>query len=272
MNPSFIPVGTTGGTVAGMVGRTSEAFRVRVGKRPAVNVTPTPTPKPTLAPGIDTRGNGPFTWLVARGDGPDILFHYNSTSDVCGTGPGNAKAHVWLWGATTTLPDKALESRGDDYEWGMTSAETQSLDVGKYTGYIQFPGVNSRQDVFWDPVARCIDTPYDDKVYPDIVADIRFPATFRSSFEKVAKDMKYSDDLLVPVTLNVVDPSIRITDITQGEDKLWISGTTTWSNGTEITIRLDPDNYALASEKRKHTWTVKVIRNITYETRPDKGS
>jgi hypothetical protein len=247
-------------------GENYDAFRVRVGTRPVVNATPIPTPKPTLVPGIDARGNGPFTWLITRGDGPDILFKYNSTSDVCGTGPGNSKAHLWLWGSTTTFPDRELSSLGkDNYELGMNSGETSSLVAGKYTGYIQFPGVNGRQDVFWDPVSRCIDTPYDDVVYPDIVADIRFPVQFRADFERVAKDMKYSDDLLVPVTMNVVDPTIRITDIVQGEDKLFISGVTSWSNGTEITLRLDPDNYALASDKKKHTWTVKATGDLPNE-------
>jgi hypothetical protein len=234
-------------------GENFDAFRVRVGTRPVANITPTTTPKPTLAPGIDTRGNGPFTWMVARGDGPDIIFHYNSSSDVCGTGPGNSNAHVWLWGAETTVADrKLITGKNGDYEYEMTAADTESWPVGKYTGYIQFPGINGRQDVFWDPIARCLDTPYDDAVYPDVAVDTRFPVSFRTAFEKVAKDMKYSDDLLVPITMNVVDPSIRITDITQGEDKLFISG-------------VDPDNYALASDKRKHTWTVKATGDIGNE-------
>jgi hypothetical protein len=39
---------------------------------------------------------------------------------------------------------------------------------------------------------------------------------------------------------------------------LWISGITTWWNNTDLKIELDPDNYALAQDKRLHTWTTQV--------------
>jgi hypothetical protein len=63
------------------------------------------------------------------------------------------------------------------------------------------------------------------------------------------------------VTMQVKNPEIIITDIIQGEDILWVSGTTTWWNETDITVRLDPDNYATAQDKRDHTWITTAYGN-----------
>ena len=118
--------------------------------------------------------------------------------------------------------------------------------------------MNGRQDVFYEPIAKCLDTPYDDMYVPDQVINLRNPAGTKVLFENMTKNVKYSDDFLIPITLTLKDPEISITDITQGQDKMWITGITTWSDGTEITFRLDDDNYALASDKKKHTWTTTV--------------
>jgi hypothetical protein len=243
-------------------GENQDAFRVRVGTRPVDNATAniTPEPTPTPLPGIDMKGNGPFEWIIARGDSPDITFRYATTDPgVCGTGAGNDLAHLWLFGSTEMLMDIPLETMKDNnYQLGLSADDTAALGTGKYTGYIQFPGLNGRQDVFYEPIAKCLDTPYDDAYVPDQVINIRNPDGTKGLFENMVKNLKYSDDLLIPITLQMKDPEISITDITQGQDKMWITGITTWSEGTEITFRLDDDNYALASDKRKHTWTTTV--------------
>jgi hypothetical protein len=86
----------------------------------------------------------------------------------------------------------------------------------------------------------------------------------------MVRDKKWSDDLLIPITLTVKEPEIRIADITQGQDKMWISGVTTWCEGTEIVLRLDPDNYATAQDKRLHTWTTVVNGSLTDYRRFDQ--
>jgi hypothetical protein len=47
-----------------------------------------------------------------------------------------------------------------------------------------------------------------------------------------------------------------IKDTTQDEEKLYISGTTSWSDGTHITLKLDPDNYVLPADIKAHTWNI----------------
>jgi hypothetical protein len=253
-------------------GENQDAFRVRVGTRPidnATNLTPEPTPTPL--PGIDTKGNGPFEWIIARGDSPDITFRYATDPNVCGTGKGNDLAHLWLFGSTEMLLDIPLETLpNDNYQLGLSSDDTAALGTGKYTGYIQFPGMNGRQDVFYEPIAKCLDTPYDDAYVPDQVINTRNPAGTNGLFTGMINNTKYSDDLLIPITLTLKDPEISITDITQGPDKMWITGITTWSDGTVITFRLDDDNYALASDKRKHTWTTTVNGSLTNWRRFDQ--
>lgn len=245
-------------------GEYSNAFRVRTGTRPAPVVNLTPTPTPTPEPGIDTRGNGPFEYLVARGDNIGMTFHYKS-DDVCGTGGDNDEAHLWLFGtlgSTDSLMDIPLKTLGNgDYMLHISSDDTFGLDVGKYNGYVQFPGLNGRRDVYWDNLGQCLDTPYDDAIVPDVAVNLLNPEQVQKSFDALVYDAKYSDDLIVPIVLTMKQPEIIITDIVQGEETLWISGTTTWWNETEMTIRLDPDNYALAQDKAEHTWTTKATGN-----------
>jgi hypothetical protein len=65
----------------------------------------------------------------------------------------------------------------------------------------------------------------------------------------------------------VAEPTLTITEVVQDIQKkeLWIHGTTTWGEGTAITIRLDPDQFALKRDIREHTWASFAVGNISQE-------
>jgi hypothetical protein len=237
-------------------GENQYAFRVRTGDRPTQNISVNVTPEPTQTQiGMDTRGNGPFEFIIARGDDPRITFRYVPYAGTCGTDNSKSRAKLWLFGKTEMLMDIPINTTGpNDYVIPLSSEDTMALSNGVYNGYVQFPGVNGRQDVFYDPTTKCLDTPYDDGVVPDVEVQTFNIAGTKSLFEQMIFDPKYSDDMIIPITVTIKEPEVIVTDITQGTDKMWISGITTWWNGTRIIIMLDPDNYALAQDKRLHTW------------------
>lgn len=196
---------------------------------------------------------GPYHYLVARGDDPLI------TVRIARDDP----AHLWMFGTTTSLLDYPMKKDGFDYSYQMNLNDTFSVNPGKYTGYLQFDGKNRLQDVFWDSISKCIDSPYDDDVVPDLAVNERNPQMVKATFENQIKNMQYSDDILIPVTMTVSEPSVVITELEQGNDKLWLTGRTTWSNGTPITLKLDEENYKLAQDIRLHTWTTTISGNLT---------
>jgi hypothetical protein len=234
-------------------GENSVAFTIKPGTRPIINQSATGqnitnqsyTPNQTV--------EGPYSYLIARGDDPLIKIR------VAREDPG----HFWMFGAKKELLNFPMNQSGFDYSYQMQVNDTFSTDVGKYTGYLQFDGKNKLQDVFWNYDEHVLDTPYDDSVIPDVQVNEWNPPAVKAAFENLIKDNKYSDDILVPVTMQVVEPTIIITDLTQGDDKIYLSGRTTWSNGTVLTIKLDDENYKLEQDKRKHTWTTNITGPLT---------
>jgi hypothetical protein len=239
-------------------GENQVAFYVKPGKRPVVNETPMPTPTATPEPGLNEAGNGPFHFMITRGDNPIIQIHYADEA------VADSEMHLWLFGVTSKFLDIPLKKSNNTYTWMPNVTETASLEVSdKYKGYLQTSGRNQLQDVFWDNISKCLDTPYDDKIVPDMPVNINNPANIKSSFETLTRSVKYSDDYLIPITMEVKNPDIVIENLVQDDANLWIAGRTTWSEGTTITIKLDPDNYALAQDVRMHTWNVTANGSIS---------
>lgn len=247
-------------------GENQLAFYVKDGKRPVINETPTLTPTSTPEPGIDEKGNGPFHYLITRGDSPLLEMHFAKDSAVC-SGDGSYDGYFWIFGTSSAkLNKKLLKANESDYSYPMPELDTTSLQTGKYTGYLQFTGKNGLQDVFVSKDDKFLDSPYDDKVVPNVPIDTTLmtetASSIKSKFETIVNSAKYSDDILIPITMDVMEPDIVITNIVQDDANLWITGRTTWCSGTEITFYLDPDNYALEQDKRMHTWKTKVGGDI----------
>jgi hypothetical protein len=217
------------------------AFTILAGTRPAtINATTQPVNQTTDVQ--IKKIEGPYYFTIARGDTATFKTYQNRTD----TG------HLWIFAATKDSYDIPLEMDNQTYSKVLSYNQTFAMNVGKYDGYLQFNGKNGMQDVFIKD--GFLDTPYDDDIVPDVDLELWNLINMRGKFEKLTNDTPYFDDVLIPITIQVLDPVIMITDVEQDEDTLWISGTTTWSDGTVITLKLDPDNYKLASDIAMHTW------------------
>lgn len=186
---------------------------------------------------------GPYEYLIARGDTPTI-YSVLDRSDSC---------QLWIFSDTMDTYDLSLLNSNDIYSKTFAKSETLGMGVGEYDGYIQCNGNNGFQDIFI--LNGELDTPYDDRIVPDVPIVTWNLLNVKRQFDQLALDIPRFDDKLIPIKVSVVDPTITITSVEQDENKLYISGVTSWSNNTAITMRLDPDNYKLPRDIALHTWT-----------------
>lgn len=228
-------------------GENANAFRVIPGTRPVL-INLTNESEPNTTPNYFKEG--PFHYLIARGDSPRIYSTVNRT-DVC---------HIWLFTNSLSTLDIPMDNLNFTQYHNFTTADTYGMEAGTYTGYLQFKGLNGFQDIYTD--GNYLDTPYDDSKVPDVPIITWNMGNVKAQFDQLKSETPYFDDVLIPVTLTVEDPAITVTEVTQEENKLWISGVTNWDNNTVITLQLDPDNYALPLDKARHTWKTFVIGDI----------
>ncbi len=204
------------------------------------------------APARIIQEEGPYSWIIARWDDPAGYTNLKR-SDTC---------YLWLFSNNIDILGIRMEQSEPinnltTYSYHFSEDETKNLTVGKRSGYIQCVGRNNMQDIFVD--GKTLDTIYDDSKIPDVPVDSWNPYNVKASFDSVyAKMLSYStDDVLIPITVDVRDAKIHITDIYTDErnEKMYISGITSWKNQTVLTFMIDPDQYALKSDIRMHSWT-----------------
>jgi len=234
-------------------GEYSVAFTIKPGTRPVTNETipAENVTNETVIPNVTLEG--PYHYLVARGDDPLITVRIARDDN----------AHLWMFGATSQVIDYPMVKDGFDYSYQMKTTDTFSQTAGKYSGYLQFDGKNGMQDVKWDNTTKCLSTPYRTSLQKDVCPNVWNPANVKMEFENLVKTGYNSDDILIPVTMEVKEPEIIVTELSLGETKIWVQGRTTWSDGTTLTFKLDPNNYALAQEIRLHTWNTTIEGNLT---------
>lgn len=219
----------------------SLAFTILPGPRPIKRINQTIN-KTNVTPQIRPH-EGPYEYLIARGDTPTVYTALNR-SDVC---------QLWIFSDAMSTYDLSLEYSNDIYSRTFTKSETLAMSPGEYDGYIQCNGNNGLQDVF--VLNGELDTPYDDRIIADVPIISWNLLNVKRQFDQLASDIPRFDDKLIPIKVSVVDPTITITSVEQDEKKLYIMGSTSWSNDTAITLRLDPDNYVLPKDIALHTWT-----------------
>ena len=184
---------------------------------------------------------GPFYYLIARGDSPKVYTVLNRT-DV---------GSLWIFSDTMRSLNLAMSREGNTYYLELGDDLTYAIGTGEYEGYIQLNGQNKMQDIFLD--RDMLDTIYDDRMVADVPLISWNLAKVKEQFDDLRRSFQ-CDDEFVPVKMSVHDPDITITDVEQEDTKITLHGVTTWDNTTKITVKLDPDNYALTSEIRAHTW------------------
>ena len=224
----------------------SLAFKVIPGTRPKNKINQTINQTPVQI----VQHEGPYEYLIARGDSPTVYTVLNR-SDSC---------QLWIFSDTTNSYDLALIRDRDTYSRKLSEEDTLSMGIGEYDGYIQCNGNSGFQDIFF--VNGELDTPYDDKMVPDVPIISWNLLNVKRQFDQLASDIPRFDDKLIPIKVLVVEPTTTITSVEQDEEKLYIMGTTTWGNNSPITLRLDPDNYKLSRDIALHTWTTFTIGSI----------
>jgi hypothetical protein len=217
------------------------AFIVKPGKRPVNltrvnNTTVKAADEPVLV-------DGPFHYIVPRGDASEVYTVLNSQTLPC---------HLWVFSNTLDTYNLPMGKNQARYSYHFTEAQSLDMSVGEYSGYIQCDGRNEWQDIYLD--GNILDTPYDNNKVPDVTIEEWNLLNAKRQFDELKQRIPRFDDDLTPITVSVVDPSITISSIEQGPDKLWISGTTTWGNNSPITLKLDHDNYKLSADIALHTW------------------
>lgn len=231
----------------------SVAFEVRSGRRP--NVTTNVTPNAT---GNITNKTGPQAVVIpketgiilARGDYGELKYGLVG-SDRNITDDSQPGAYIWLFG-TAGVTTKILGVKLDytnlslGYTYKFMPEDTELLALGRYKGYYQFVGKNGRQDVFYDSVNNTLDSPY--KQVNPVNLDPFIPERIQQEFETLSKPSEFSDDILVPITMEVMDPDVVILDYWEESDNIFIQGTTSMGAGTILVMEINPDNYALANE------------------------
>jgi hypothetical protein len=221
------------------------AFNLIPGRRP---VNKTIINKTAEMPGEIVRPNGPFHYLIARGDTPTISTFLNR-SDSC---------HLWVFSNTVGSYDIPLGYNNGTYSYTFGESDTMAMSTGEYAGYIQCNGNNQWQDIYYD--SDYFKTPY--RVVKDVPVPVWNLLNAKRQFDDLIKDIPRFDDVLIPMTISVVDPTTTITGVEQDDKKLYISGTTTWGENTTIQLKLDPENYKLAQDIRFHTWDTYAIGSI----------
>lgn len=226
----------------------SIAFTILPGPRPIQKLNQ--TVNKTDVPGQIRIHEGPYNYLIARGDTPTVYTILNR-SDSC---------QLWIFSNTMDTYDMALSYSNDTYLRKLTYGETMSMATGEYDGYIQCNGNNGWQDIML--MSEELDTPYDDRIIPDVPIISWNLLNVKRQFDQLASTIPRFDDKLIPMKITVVEPTMTITNVEQDDSKLYIMGTTTWDNNTPITVKLDPDNYKLPRDIALHTWTTFAIGSI----------
>ncbi len=216
------------------------AFTILPGERPIKKINQ--TVNKTEVPNQIKEREGPYNYLIARGDSPTIYTVLNR-SDSC---------QLWIFSNTMDTYDMALSYSNDTYSRKLTEGETMAMEAGEYGGYIQCNGNNGWQDIML--MAGELDTPYDDRLVQDVPIISWNLLNVKRQFDQLALNIPRFDDKLIPIKIAVVEPTITITNVEQDEDKLYLMGSTSWSNETPITVKLDPDNYKLDRDIKLHTW------------------
>jgi hypothetical protein len=221
-----------------------------------INPGTRPEPKPTLASNNTTTGSpveilnplGPFAYLIASGDAPSISVNLDRL-DSC---------RLWIFGNTNKAYGVPMIYKNGTYHYQFSSADTLAMGVGSYDGYIQCNGGNGWQDISY--AKENLTTPY--KSVADVHLTDLTPYIVKQRFDGLVKTIPNFDDKLYPISISVTVASTTITDVTQDEKSLYLAGTTSWEDGSIITLKLDPDNYVLPQEIRTHTWNVPASGSI----------
>ena len=257
-------------------GENAFAFEVRSGTRinysenqtmyPGKGTTPVPTSTPVPPAYIIPKETH---LLLARGDQNNITYGIDWSL----TKGSSQKGYIWLFGAKDSIlgEEMVYTSSTSTNVYTFTPEKSQSLTPGWYTGVIQFSGMNGMKDAYY--VAKhklddgyyhaILETPYDDEIIKDVPLEGFIPIRVSQELEKLLKPSLYADDIIIPITFELQEPSLMITDYWEESDDIVIQGTTNLAAGTRINLMLDPLQYPLVQDRLAHTYNTTAIKELT---------
>jgi hypothetical protein len=242
----------------------SEAFEIKYGTRPAPvpteparynftdpKITPLVTPIP--------EEKAPVHIVIARGD--ELTYSYKSSDT------GINHGYIWLFGKLQSVLGDEMERNSSTYSYPFREEVTENLQPGWYYGYLQFS--NGRPDVWYnashkvgDDMVPILETPYDDSIIPDVPTLGWLPEHIQADFELLESNKEYSKDILVKITMEVVDPTVQFTDYYEEDDDIVIMGKSPIVAGTNISFVIDPDHYTKGYSLTSHTFTTQLFGKI----------
>jgi hypothetical protein len=228
-------------------GEYSVAFNLMKGERPTHQNTTEfiNTTENTTAPIVTY---GPYSWVVAKGDDVSFSIQTNRTDP----------AHLWVWSNDYEMYDIPVQNDNSTYFFNFTYDQTHDMKAGNYTAYLQFNGKNGIQDVFFDKESLELQSPYNVHIADTIGLTNWSDNGYgnRVTFDSYAKTIRYYDDYIQKITLTMQNPSVIVTSVDQDpvNSKLYISGYTSYKDGTVLNLYLDPSQYPLERDKADHTW------------------
>lgn len=229
-------------------GENQVAFHYLPGKRPDINnltdilTNETSTSNHGAAPAY-----GPYTWLITRGEDTEFTVLLNATDP----------ARLWVFVPETDVyMDIPIANNESVYTVNFSAVDTRILSARTYKAYIQLPGENKAFDIYYeDTHYKSI---YNEKRYPSEPLkniDISNPT---KQYDDFAASIPYYDDKIIQIKMVVAEPYVVIAHVSQEEDALYISGTSTYYEGTDIILKLDPENYPIKSDASDFTWATTI--------------
>jgi hypothetical protein len=188
---------------------------------------------------------GPFKWVIARYDDPSFQVTVNRTD----------RCHVWIWMDTDEFYDIPVPNENSEYFISFNETQTIAMKAGNYVAYLQFDGPNNIQDVYYDESTMSLKSIYNLQIAPD--SALSENTLFNNSsgkFDQYTSSIRYYDDIIIPVSISVKEPAIWITAISQENNKVYISGTTSMKANTSITLKLDPEQHPRQIDSTAFTW------------------
>jgi hypothetical protein len=242
------------------------AFYVKEGVRPepapTQNATQNVTTNQTTVTPAPTMPELPLGEhvLIARGDYGSLNYRIDQSKLINGL---PQKSYLWLFGGKSKILGNPVPStkNGSVYTYEFSSETTSGLEVGQYVGYLQFVGLNDQQDVYYDSGNKTLDSPFKAVTPVDITPFL--PARIMHEFERMEVPSIYTDDFLVPITINIEQPTVTISDYGEEGDNIVIEGQTNMAEGTNIVAMIDPDNFAIPSEIAAHKYATKAVGNYS---------
>lgn len=228
------------------------AFEIKSGSRPAPTPIPTITgnitPLPTAVPEYFIHNK----LLIARGDHVRYDYYYPDTATTAG--------YIWLFGTEQSVyGGKMNKDRNTTlYTYTFSEAQTQTFQPGLYTGYLQFVG--KRQDVFYNATGNTLESPY--AAIKPINLNGLNPERVRVAFETLENNKQYTDDKLVAISMEVKDPQISINEYYEDSGHIFVRGTSTAADGTNVSFVIDPAKYGNTPALAANTFTTKLVGTI----------